>query len=45
MMEKDIWRVLNDPKEKEAKEPSDEQDDIFASLDEIPEITDEQLPF
>jgi hypothetical protein len=45
-MKKDnIWVVLEDPKEQETKEQSQESDDIFAGLDELPEITDDLLPF
>ncbi|MFK4327577.1 hypothetical protein ABH965_004249 [Bacillus sp. RC97] len=40
-MKKDnIWTVLDDPKEQ-----SQEPDDIFAGMDELSEITDEELPF
>ncbi|MCR6850397.1 hypothetical protein [Bacillus sp. IBL03825] len=50
-MKKDnIWTVLDDPKEQETKEQetkeqSKEQDDIFAGMDELSEITDDELPF
>ncbi|MBK5490961.1 MULTISPECIES: hypothetical protein [Bacillus] len=45
-MKKDnIWTVLDDPKEQETKEQSQEPDDIFAGMDELTEITDEELPF
>ena len=45
-MKKDkIWTVLDDPKEQETKEQSQESDDIFAGLDELLEITDDLLPF
>jgi hypothetical protein len=40
-----IWTVLDDPKEQETRGPSQEPDDIFAGVDELPEITDEELPF
>ncbi|WP_280528500.1 hypothetical protein [Bacillus paramycoides] len=40
-MKKDnIWIVLDDPKG-QSKEP----DDIFAGMNELTEITDEELPF
>ncbi|WP_172442966.1 MULTISPECIES: hypothetical protein [Bacillus cereus group] len=45
-MKKDtIWTVLDDPKEQEKRGSSQEPDDIFAGLDELLEITDEELPF
>ncbi|HDR7713489.1 MULTISPECIES: hypothetical protein [Bacillus cereus group] len=45
-MKKDnIWTILDDPKEQETTEQSQEPDDIFAGLDELLEITDEELPF
>ncbi|MGN4770628.1 hypothetical protein [Bacillus thuringiensis] len=45
-MKKDnIWNVLDDPKEQETREPSQEPDDIFVGMDDLPEITDEELPF
>ncbi|MEC3597949.1 hypothetical protein P4159_02785 [Bacillus thuringiensis] len=45
-MKKDnIWTLLDDPKEQETRRPSQESDDIFAGLDELTEITDEELPF
>ncbi|EKS7870433.1 hypothetical protein [Bacillus thuringiensis] len=45
-MKKDnIWTILDDPKEQETNEQSQEPDDIFAGLDELSEITDEELPF
>ncbi|QWI78111.1 hypothetical protein JG486_28935 (plasmid) [Bacillus mycoides] len=45
-MKKDnIWTVLDDPKEQETKEQSQEPDDIFAGMDGLLEITDEELPF
>lgn len=45
-MKKDnIWTLLVDPKEQETRRPSQEPDDIFAGLDELTEITDEELPF
>ncbi|MEB9737618.1 hypothetical protein GVV68_00830 (plasmid) [Bacillus cereus] len=45
-MKKDkIWTVLDDPKEQETKEQSQESDDIFAGLDELSEIADDLLPF
>ncbi|MCE0555225.1 hypothetical protein LQK80_36540 [Bacillus thuringiensis] len=44
--EKDkIWTVLDDPKEQETKEQSQEPDDIFAGMEELSEITDDELPF
>ncbi|MGQ7871500.1 hypothetical protein [Bacillus sp. 1A] len=40
-MKKDnFWVVSDDPKEQ-----SKELDDIFAGLDELSEITDDELPF
>lgn len=45
-MKKDnIWTVLGDPKEQETREQSQEPDDIFAGMDELSEIIDEELPF
>ena len=45
-MKKDsIWTELDDPKEQEIRKQSQEPDDIFAGMDELPEITDEELPF
>ncbi|MEC0029317.1 hypothetical protein P9018_12555 [Bacillus cereus] len=45
-MKKDnIWTILDDPKEQETNEQSQELDDIFAGLDELLEITDDLLPF
>lgn len=45
-MKKDnIWTILDDPKEQETSEKSQESDDIFAGLDELLEITDDLLPF
>ncbi|UYX55965.1 hypothetical protein M3Y14_33000 (plasmid) [Bacillus thuringiensis] len=45
-MKKDnIWVVLDDPKEQETREQSQEPDDIFAGMDELSEITDDELPF
>ncbi|MEC5237762.1 hypothetical protein MKX66_28655 [Bacillus sp. FSL R9-9530] len=45
-MKKDnIWTVFGDPKEQETREQSQEPDDIFAGMDELTEITDEELPF
>ncbi|MFJ7556764.1 hypothetical protein ACIQXZ_23150 [Bacillus thuringiensis] len=45
-MKKDnIWTILDNPKEQETKEQSQEPDDIFAGLDELSEIKDEELPF
>ncbi|WP_237982357.1 hypothetical protein [Bacillus thuringiensis] len=45
-MKKDnIWVVLDDPKEQETRKQSKEPDDIFAGLDELSEITDDELPF
>lgn len=45
-MKKDnIWTVLDEPKEQEIREQSQEPDDIFAGMDELSEITDEELPF
>lgn len=45
-MKKDnIWTILDDPKEQETNEKSQESDDIFAGLDELLEITDDLLPF
>jgi hypothetical protein len=46
-MKKDsIWTELDDPKEQEkTRKQSQEPDDIFAGMDELPEITDEELPF
>lgn len=45
-MKKDnIWTVVDDPKEQETREQSKEPDDIFAGMDELTEITDEELPF
>lgn len=45
-MKKDnIWVVSNDSKEQEIKEQSQELDDIFVGLDELSEITDDELPF
>ncbi|MGE7975597.1 hypothetical protein ACQKOK_22355 [Bacillus cereus] len=45
-MKKDnIWTVLDEPKEQEIREQSLELDDIFAGMDELSEITDEELPF
>ncbi|WP_179078698.1 hypothetical protein [Bacillus thuringiensis] len=39
-MKKDkIWVVLDDPKEQETREQSQEPDDILAGLDELSEIT------
>jgi hypothetical protein len=44
--EKDnIWTVLDEPKDQEIREQSQEPDDIFAGMDELSEITDEELPF
>ncbi|HDR4458116.1 MULTISPECIES: hypothetical protein [Bacillus] len=34
-----IWVVLDDPKEQETREQSQEPDDILAGLDELSEIT------
>ncbi|MBJ8204373.1 MULTISPECIES: hypothetical protein [Bacillus cereus group] len=45
-MKKDnIWKVLDDPKEQEIKEQSQELNDIFVGLDKLSEITDDELPF
>lgn len=45
-MKKDnIWTALDEPKEQEIREQSQELDDIFAGMDELSEITDEELPF
>ncbi|MBL3758338.1 hypothetical protein IRV23_26745 [Bacillus cereus] len=54
-MKKDnTWTELDDPKEqetrKQSQEPetrkqSQEPDDIFAGMDELSEIKDEELPF
>ncbi|WP_176520460.1 hypothetical protein [Bacillus cereus] len=45
-MKKDnIWVVLDDPKEQETREQSQEPDDIFAGMEELSEITDDELPF
>ena len=45
-MKKDnTWTELDNPKEQETRKPSQEPDDIFAGMDELPEITDEELPF
>ncbi|MBW3496236.1 hypothetical protein [Bacillus sp. FDAARGOS_1420] len=45
-MKKDnIWTVVDDPKEQETREQSQQPDDIFAGIDELTEITDEELPF
>ncbi|EJR29632.1 hypothetical protein [Bacillus mycoides] len=45
-MKKDnIWTVVDDPKEQETREQSQEPDDIFADMDELSEILDEELPF
>lgn len=45
-MKKDnIWTVLDVPNVQETKEQSKEPDDIFAGMDELTEITDEELPF
>ncbi|WP_410491903.1 hypothetical protein QMA40_29375 (plasmid) [Bacillus thuringiensis] len=45
-MKKDnIWVVLDDPKEQETREQSQEPDDIFAGMEELLEITDDELPF
>jgi len=45
-MKKDkIRTILDDPKEQETRGPFQEPDDIFAGLDELTEITDEELPF
>ncbi|MDA2138936.1 hypothetical protein PDN64_12415 [Bacillus cereus group sp. Bc256] len=45
-MKKDnTWTELDDPKEQETRKPSQEPDDIFAGMDELREITDEELPF
>ncbi|MFJ8219831.1 hypothetical protein [Bacillus cereus] len=45
-MKKDnIWVVLDDPKKQETREQLKEPDDIFAGLDELSEITDDELPF
>ncbi|MES9782391.1 hypothetical protein ABWK43_16135 [Bacillus thuringiensis] len=45
-MKKDsIWTELDEPKEQETREQSQEPDDIFAGMDELTEITDEELPF
>lgn len=45
-MKKDnIWTVLDEPKEQEIREQSQELDDTFAGMDELSEITDEELPF
>ncbi|PNK22728.1 hypothetical protein CBR59_30015 [Bacillus thuringiensis] len=45
-MKKDnIWVVSDDSKEQEIKEQSQELDDIFVGLDELSEITDDELPF
>ncbi|WP_242264037.1 hypothetical protein [Bacillus cereus group sp. BfR-BA-01400] len=45
-MKKDnIWTVLDKPKKQEIREQSQELDDIFAGMDELSEITDEELPF
>ncbi len=45
-MKKDnIWTILDDPNEQETNEQSQEPDDIFAGMDDLPEITDEELPF
>ncbi|HDR8507654.1 hypothetical protein ACW7G4_29700 [Bacillus cereus] len=45
-MKKDnTWTELDDSKEKETRKQSQEPDDIFAGMDELSEITDEELPF
>ncbi|MEK4599515.1 hypothetical protein MKY21_30930 [Bacillus sp. FSL R9-9497] len=45
-MKKDnIWVVLDDPKEQETREQFQELDDIFAGMEELLEITDDELPF
>ncbi|WP_179951836.1 hypothetical protein [Bacillus sp. TE8-1] len=45
-MKKDnMWTVLNDPNERETRKQSQEPDDIFAGMDELSEIIDEELPF
>ncbi|QKH05032.1 hypothetical protein FOC93_02295 (plasmid) [Bacillus cereus] len=45
MKQYNIWTVLDDPKGQEIKEQSQELDDIFVGLDELLEITDDELPF
>ncbi|MGI8281720.1 hypothetical protein [Bacillus mycoides] len=45
MKKENIWIVLDDPKEQETREQSQEPDDIFAGMDELSEILDEELPF
>ncbi|MED1406730.1 hypothetical protein P4U07_28980 [Bacillus mycoides] len=45
MKKENIWTVLDEPKEQETREQSPEPDDIFAGMDELTEITDEELPF
>lgn len=45
MKKGNIWVVLDDPKEQETREQSQERDDILAGLDELSEITDDLLPF
>ncbi|WP_193653817.1 hypothetical protein [Bacillus mycoides] len=45
MKKENIWIVLDDPKEQETREQSQEPDDIFAGMGELTEITDEELPF
>lgn len=45
-MKKDnIWVVLDDPKEQGTREQFQELDDIFAGMEELLEITDDELPF
>ncbi|MEI5887872.1 hypothetical protein ACS2QU_27465 [Bacillus cereus group sp. Bce005] len=45
-MKKDnIWTILDDPKEQETKEQTQEPDDIFTGMDELSEIKDDELPF
>ncbi|EML6324662.1 hypothetical protein QCQ60_004982 [Bacillus cereus] len=45
-MKKDnIWTLLNDPKVQETGGPSQEPDDIFAGMEELSEITYDELPF
>ncbi|MGX5452646.1 hypothetical protein [Bacillus cereus] len=45
-MKKDnIWTILDNPKEQETNEQSQESDDIFAGLDELSEIADDLLSF
>ncbi|EEK97082.1 MULTISPECIES: hypothetical protein [Bacillus] len=45
-MKKDnTWTELDDLKEQETRKQSQEPDDIFAGMDELSEIKDEELPF